>query len=301
MQFAQLKYGLLLLFSVLTIYSKSQSQTDTLNKKRLYYVAGGEFVAYSVAMTGLYSLWYKDYASTSFHWFDDHKEWLQMDKAGHYYSSYLISKIADAGFEWSGLSHKKAVLWGSGVSFVSMSGIELFDGFSAKWGASYSDLIANTAGICLYAVQELTWQEQKIIPKFSYHNTIYPKYRPDALGKTFPEKVIKDYNGQTNWLSFNIYSLTHWKKFPEWLNVSFGYGAEEMLGGLNNELSDGAVDITVYERYRQYYVSLDIDFTRINTKSKALKSIFNVINLVKLPFPAVEINKFDVKFHPIYF
>lgn len=301
MQSFFLKYGFYFLLSVVVVNASAQDSTESLNKKRLYCVAGGEFVSYSISMTGLYSMWYKDYPSTSFHWFDDHKEWLQMDKTGHYYSSYMLTKIADAGFEWSGVSHKNAVLLGSGVSFISMSGIELFDGFSAKWGASYSDMIANTTGICLYAIQELTWDEQKIIPKFSFHTTIYPQYRPDALGKTFPEKVIKDYNGQTNWLSFNLYSLTHCKKLPEWLNVSFGYGAEEMLGGMNNELSNGSIDISAYERYRQYYFSLDIDLSRIKTKSKLLKTTFQVLNILKFPFPALELNKYGFKFHPIYF
>ena len=77
--------------------------------------------------------------------------------------------------------------------------------------------------------------------KFSYHNTIYPKYYPKELGSNFPSRLIKDYNGQTYWLSFNIKSFLSAKNdFPAWLNMSVGYGAEGMMGASRNpEVIDG--------------------------------------------------------------
>jgi hypothetical protein len=83
--------------------------------------------------------------------------------------------------------------------------VEVFDGFSAEWGASTGDLIANATGTALYVSQELLWKEQRITPKFSFHSTKYAALRPDVLGSSLPEKNSKDYNGQTYWLSINLF------------------------------------------------------------------------------------------------
>ena len=48
------------------------------------------------------------------------------------------------------------------------------------------------------------------------------------------QQVLKDYNGQTYWLSANIWSFNKESNFPRWLNVAFGYGADGMLYGENN-------------------------------------------------------------------
>ncbi|MFQ3306343.1 MAG: hypothetical protein ACI9K4_001412, partial [Polaribacter sp.] len=54
--------------------------------------------------------------------------------------------------------------------------------------------------------------------------------------------------------------------------------------------------------YRQFYLSLDIDLTKVNTNSKFLKSVFSVINFIKIPSPTLEINtKGQLKFHYLYF
>ena len=61
---------------------------------------------------------------------------------------------------------------------------------------------------------------------------------------------------------------------------------------------------TVYSpdaRYRQYYLSLDVDFTKIPTKSKLLKTTFGLLNMVKMPFPALEFSKNGIKGKGFYF
>ncbi|MEN8886582.1 MAG: DUF2279 domain-containing protein, partial [Winogradskyella sp.] len=77
----------------------------------------------------------------------------------------------------------------------------------------------------------------------------------------------------------------------------FGYGADGMLTGNANELS-----FLNQNRTRQYYLSLDIDLSKIKTKSHVLKTIFDVLNVIKVPFPTVELNSIGrVKLHYIYF
>ena len=76
-----------------------------------------------------------------------------------------------------------------------------------------------------------------------------------------------------------------------------------MLGANNNsDLEDEISGATDVERYRQYYLSLDIDLSRIKTNSGFLKGLFYVLNSIKVPAPTLEINsKGDTEFHLLYF
>jgi hypothetical protein len=116
--------------------------------------------------------------------------------------------------------------------------------------------------------------------------------------------MLKDYNGQTYWLSGNISAfLPKSSKFPKWLNVAVGYGAEGMTGAYTNPATapDGT-PIPASERYRQFYLSIDVDFSRIPTNNKTLHTILCVVNVLKFPFPALEFNtRGEILFYPFYF
>lgn len=274
--------------------------TCTIDKKRLITIGTAQAIGYTGTMIALGNIWYKDYDQSPFHFFDDHKEWLQMDKLGHGFTGYYFSQITSSSFKWTGMNNKSATILGSGLGLLYLSSIEVFDGFSDKWGASASDLLANSIGVSLYVSQELIWQEQKIIPKFSFHKSNYAQYRPSALGSNYPEMLIKDYNGQTYWLSANIQSLTNIKA-PKWLNLAIGYGADGMIGGTENPLKVDGHSIPQFKRQRQFYLSFDIDLSRIQTKSKFIKAVCHTFNFIKVPFPTLEFTSGTAKFHALYF
>jgi len=244
-------------------------------------------------MYGLYNLWYTEYPKSKFHFFDDSSEWLQMDKFGHAYSSYYLSSLLTGGLKWSGLKKNKAVLIGATASFATMTSIEVFDGFSTEWGASITDMVANFSGSALFACQELFFEKQIFRLKFSYYPTTYPSYSPNLLGKNNTEQILKDYNGQTYWLSANLKDITKQKFLPNWLNVAVGYSASGMIRGNVNDFSG----IYNFKRYRQYYFSLDADLSKIKTKNKILRSVLRTFNCLKIPFPAINFqqNKFKLK------
>ena len=56
-----------------------------------------------------------------------------------------------------------------------------------------------------------------------------------------------------------------------------------------------------FDRYRQYYLSLDVDLSKIKTKRKWAKALFTTFGLLKIPFPTLEFSEKGTKFHPIYF
>lgn len=276
---------------------------DTLNKKRVYSVIGGQAIVYASAMTILYQAWYKDYPQSKFHWINDNDEWLQMDKIGHATTAAYFGKFGYEMYRWAGMERKKAIWIGGSAGFAFLTVIEILDGFSTEWGASLGDVIANTSGTALFIGQQLAWDEQRFYLKWSYRPTDYPKYKPDQLGRTDLERLLKDYNGQSYWLSGNIKSfLPEQSKFPAWLNVAFGYGAEGMIGARSNPSFNEGAAVPEFTRYRQYYISLDADLSKIKTRSHFLKFIFNTFNFIKIPFPALEYNKEQgFVFHPLYY
>ncbi|MFN5324842.1 MAG: DUF2279 domain-containing protein [Bacteroidota bacterium] len=277
----------------------SVSETDTTTKRsRLAYTSCGMGIAYAASMSGLYTLWYQDYPREDFHFFNDNAEWLQMDKLGHVGSAYYLSNWSSSLFKWSGVKHKQAAWLGSASSLAFLTTIEMFDGFSTQWGFSNGDMLANFGGAGLSLVQNLKWNEQRIKIKFSFSSTRYATYRPDQLGKSNVEQLFKDYNGQTYWVSGNIHAFMRSNsKFPKWLNLALGYGVDGLTGARTN--ITGTED---FNRLRQYYLALDVDLTRIPTRSKFLKTVFETFGFIKIPSPAIEFrSNGTIKGHGFYF
>jgi hypothetical protein len=166
--------------------------------------------------------------------------------------------------------------------------VEVFDGFSSEWGFSSGDILANSTGLLLFAGQQLHWGEQRLMLKYSFHTTRYAQYRPDILGSNVAEKILKDYNGLTFWLTAYPSEFFPDLHLPQWLGLAAGFGADGMTGGKNNPLTvDGKV-IPAFERRRQYYLSLDVALNKIRTNSKFLNSLFRVLTVIHLPSPAME-------------
>jgi uncharacterized protein YfiM (DUF2279 family) len=275
-----------------------KSYPDTLNKKRVMYVIGGQTLIYAGSFTLLYYAWYKDYPRSSFHFFNDNDEWFQMDKAGHVTTAAYFGKFGYEMYRWAGIKRNQAIWIGGSTGFIFLTVIEILDGYSAQWGASWGDFVSNAAGSAFFIGQQFAWDDQRFSLKYSFHQTEYGKYNPDQLGDNLMENMLKDYNGQTYWLSGNIKAfLPKQSRFPGWLNVSLGYGAEGMLGATTNPS-----DLPEFQKYRQYFLSLDVDLARIKTRSHFLKFVLNGLNIIKVPFPALEFNEVEgIRFHPIYF
>ena len=274
--------------------------SDTLNKKRLNTLIISETAIGAAALIGLNQLWYADYPKSNFHFINDNAEWLQMDKIGHIYSSYHLGSFGANALKWSGCNRNNQLVYGATMGLAFLTTVEVFDGYSSEWGASMGDVVANVSGTALFVSQELIWKEQRIVPKFSFHTTPYASARPNVLGSSIQEQILKDYNGQTYWLSANLHSFFKSSTIPKWFNLAVGYGAEGMITG-----EEGLVN-TVFlpesERYRQFYLSFDVDLTKIKTNSYFLKTLFYIFNTIKIPAPTFEIKgNGGSEFHFFYF
>ncbi|MGL2994113.1 DUF2279 domain-containing protein [Flavobacterium sp. TSSA_36] len=266
--------------------------SDSLNIQRRNAVIITETVLGGATLVGLNQLWYADYPKSNFHFINDNAEWLQMDKIGHFYSAYHLGRFGAEALQWSGVKKRDQLLYGATLGFVFLSAVEVMDGFSAEWGASSGDIIANALGTGLYISQELLWKEQRITPKFSFHTTAFAGQNPNKLGSSFSEQLLKDYNGQTYWLSVNLDSFFSNASLPKWLNVALGYGADGMLKGMDSNDA----------RERQFYLSLDINLQKIRTNNSFLKTVFSVFNTLKVPAPTLSYSSsIGLKAHSIYF
>lgn len=278
-------------------------------KKRQRLITAANIIGYGGTMVALYSAWYKDYPQSEFHVFDDNHEWLQVDKIGHAYSAYIESRASMEMWRWAGLSDKKRIWIGGLSGAVYQTAIETLDAYSAEWGWSWGDFAANIAGSGMLISQELLWNEQRVLFKFSFHKKNYGdavlnKRADELYGKSVIERMLKDYNGQTYWLSANVKSFFKNAPVPQWLNVAVGYGADGMLGAEKNEWTDKNGNTFNYnniKRYRQFYLSPDIDFTRIKTKSKFLKTAFFVLSCFKMPAPSLEFSNGKFSFNWLHF
>jgi hypothetical protein len=75
-----------------------------------------------------------------------------------------------------------------------------------------------------------------------------------------------------------------------------------MTGAFMNTGDQTGKPVPTYPPYRKFFLSVDVDLTRIPTKSKVLKGIFTVLSFIKIPAPALEYNTLgQFKLHAIYY
>lgn len=288
------------IFSKLGFCQTFLEKADTINKKRVIGSSVGIGTIWAGSMIGLSQVWYKNVPKAKFHTFNDCSSWLQMDKVGHTYTSNKISLLTGDLFKWSGIKPKKSALFGSLIGFGYQSTFEFFDAYSEDWGYSWCDMGANLLGSGIYLTQELVFEEQLIQMKFSYHPTDFAKERPEVLGSTFQERLFKDYNGQTYWLSFSPFNFTNADNL-KWICFSFGYSVDSKLVG-DEEVYQSTLHLDkTYISKREYLFSFDIDFSKINAKKTWCKVLLKNLNYLKVPFPALNIQNGKLIVSPFYF
>lgn len=279
-------------------------------KGRIWALGGVTAAVYANSLLVLNKFWYSGYPQRSFHTFNDAGEWLQMDKAGHVFSAYMLSKYSRELWRWSGLP-RKSQIWIGGMSGLAyQSVVELLDAHSGKWGWSWSDMAANVFGVSVMMSQELAWNEQRFQLKFSsfpvrYKDPVLKARALDQFGNSLAERTLKDYNSQTYWLSLNLKSVMPESNLPRWLNIAVGYSADNLFDDYSNHWTDAAGvthDYTWLKRKRQLFLSPDIDLTKIRTRHKGVKVLFQVLNMIKIPAPALELDlNGRLKMHALYF
>lgn len=291
--------GWLLIGCTYPAFSKQDSTQVKLN--RLIPVASTFSSLYVGSMAYLQFVWYEDKERVPFEFYHDLEGYKQIDKFGHMYGSYLESYTGFHSLLWSGVPRKQAIWIGGSLGFIMQLPIEIWDGMYEGWGFSWSDVGANLMGSALVIGQELIFHAQPIKYKLSFSHSPYADMANGYLGNGFNE-LFYDYNGHTYWLTFGLHHLIPSRHIPKWLDLAVGYSAGGMFGEFKNRTSYHGVIIPDTQRYRQFLLSFDIDFSKIKVRNKTLQAIFNKMFILKVPFPAIEYNtKGEWKAYPYYY
>lgn len=294
----------LLLIPRLTFSQTNKQSTDSsiVNNNLILKAAIYTTAYYAGSMYILSKTWYKDKKQVPFHFYNDMDGYMQIDKLGHTFGAYVYSYLGYHTLLSYGFSRDEALYYGATLGLVLQTPIEIMDGIHEGYGFSWGDMAANTLGSALVFGQELLFNEQIIKYKFSYSPSNYADKANGLYGKTFMERLLKDYNGHTYWLSFPVSIIGFKERVPSWLNVAIGFGAGGMYGEFENIPSYNGVDLPDTKRYRKFILSLDVDWSKIKTDSKLLSFLLDAFTFVKLPFPSIEYNTLgEFKGHWLYY
>jgi hypothetical protein len=281
----------LITVSILLAGSINAHGTDSLRLRKGLTHAGLTSSAVG-SLVALNQVWYAPYATEKFHFFNDAGQWMQMDKMGHAFTGYLITNELNRVHYWA--AGKRQPWVGAVYAMSYLSTLELMDGFSSGWGFSGSDMLANGVGVGLAFSQDYFFNRQIIIPKFSFSRSSYAAVRPEILGSTYAEQLLKDYNGQTYWVSLPIATFLNLPKRFKWICISLGYGCDAKLVGSQNTWNG-------FNARRQVYLSLDIDCSSLAPRHPKLNKVLSHLNFIKVPFPSLEFSSDKTRFHWISF
>jgi len=263
------------------------SDTSSVVPWRVAVVAGG--LGGTIAAIHFYqqSGWWKD-NRTSFHFQEDLKYGLNVDKMGHMYGGIAAAYVFRKSFQWTGMNETQSLWYGSGASLLFQTYVEMEDGFST-WGFDRVDWASDLAGAALPVAQHYWPPLREFAMKFSYHKSNLIDEPGGSGFKGQKHIMFDDYEGQTIWFSFNVRSMLPSgveSVWPAWLWLCFGYGAR---------------DIASTNPYRVYFLSFDLDMTKIIPQDSAfLRTLSECLNFFHLPLPAVRI-KPGVIWYGMYF
>jgi hypothetical protein len=266
--------GVILFLAAPRASARSPQDSATVRPWRVAVVAGG--LGATIVAIHFYqqSGWWKD-NRTSFHFQEDLKYGLNVDKLGHMYAGIAAAYIFRKSFIWAGLSPAEALWYGSGASLLFQTYVEIEDGFST-WGFDRVDWASDLAG-ALFPIGQHYWPPLRNFDmKFSYHKSNLINEPGGAGFRGQKHIMFDDYEGQTIWFAFNLRSIlpapieSYW---PRWLWISLGYGAR---------------DIASTNPYRVYYLAFDLDMTKIIPQDTPfLRTLSECLNFFHLPLPAV--------------
>src|SRR3954465_6681452 len=89
-------------FCFCVTYAQHVSLSPSQKKLRRTIVIGSTAGFATGSLIFLSNTWYSDYNTGQFHFFNDNKEWLQMDKLGHAFSAYHSGRLMMDAFRWAG-------------------------------------------------------------------------------------------------------------------------------------------------------------------------------------------------------
>jgi len=144
-----------------------------------------------------------DYGSHSFRtanegWFDSDTPYGGADKLGHVFTCYALTSVYNRIYKDWGYSDHEAIRIGAVSSWLTMTVVEIGDGFSVSQGFSWQDEVMNTVGVGMaYLRHRFPAVRERIDFRWEWFPS--PSVRH---GDRFD--VLTDYSGQKFLLAFKL-------------------------------------------------------------------------------------------------
>lgn len=263
----------IILFIFLYTFSNSAEWIDTLNQKtedinrftlitedpKRGMIMDNMGVNTMIALWG-FSNW--NWGTESFHfrtedWFEKDSDTGGSDKTGHFYMTYLLSRVLSSRMEDRGWSLEEASLYGSISAMLSMTFLEIGDGTS-PYGFSKEDLLADGLGA-------LTAYLIRSNPKVDKFLDVRLEYLPSS-GYLDNSDTATDYSGMKHLFAFKF------SGFEDLRDTPLGY-IEMQVGYYARGYRSYDVDIA---KSQQVYIGIGLDLTRLAAMSdiNILKNLF---------------------------
>lgn len=227
-------------------------------------------------------LWNDHFTSFRFH--EDYVYARNQDKLLHFYGGVVGSVLSARSLSWAGYNDRDAALYGAATSLVFLTFMKIEDGHIDYLGFDRVDELANFIGAGYPVAQYYVPVLHRFTLKGSYSAS---QNRVVAAGQVLPG-FLEDHEGQKFWMGVSVYDLLPKKAQRYWL-PPLGLAVGYVLRDLNTT-----------QPYHETILALDIDLRKLPGDSKFLKTLWEVLNFVHLPMPAVRISP-SVVWYGLYF
>lgn len=227
---------------------------------------------------------------------------LYVDKAGHFFGTWVMSHFLRETYLFSGFDYKSSYWLGALTGLLYSSYVEVLDGFGANWGFSPSDFYLDVLGTSFSIAQYYYPVLQNFTPKFQYVPSPWFGER-----KRVPSEImIDDYSSQVFWMSINVHNLlsdelkAYW---PSWLQLSIGYTARNLCDRGYPEYNQYEYDVELDDVKGDPRLILALDYDMIKLlpgDNKFWNWIKQSMNVLKFPSPAVEFSKRGTRFYLLF-
>jgi len=227
-------------------------------------------------------LWKEHY--TSFFFREDYSYARNQDKFLHFYGSGLGSVISSKALLWAGYDDEDAAICGAATSFVFFTFMKIEDGHINYLGFDRADELANILGAGYPLAQHYVPWLNSFTPKGSY---VASPNKVVASQQELPG-FLEDHEGQKFWMGITVHDLLPKNLQDYWPSI-VGFAAGYTVRGLNTPHS-----------YHETIIALDLDLRKLPGDSPFLKTMWEMLNYIHLPMPAVRVSQSAI-WYGLYF
>jgi hypothetical protein len=215
------------------------------------------------------------------------QEFRDQDKFGHMWGGYHLTRAGHTLLRGACVPEPKAIVYSAVYATLFQLQIEIWDGYYEKYGFSYPDLIANTAGMGLAVLHAVKPGTEIVKPTISYRRTA-------AMKDQRPGDEIRysiDYSGQTYWLSLDVDAAlppAARRYWPGIVRCSVGHSITDWILPREPGAPEGTPQQVVVAK-RRLLLSLDLDAEKLPGNHPAWVFVKRQLGFIRLPAPALQV------------